>query len=120
MDDEFKNRLGRKETVPVHRLEGFRGDGAVVLRDRRGTAEADFPDIDEKGLTGSDPLAIYKLTGAKQVDPDRALAAFNGWTFAAVNAIGSEVSNIQIRPAMLIEARRAAGEPVGAARPSLL
>jgi phage portal protein BeeE len=68
------------------------------LRDRRGTVKADFPDADNKGFSGGDdPLAIYKPTGAKTVDAAKAIGNFTGWTFAAVNAIAGEVSNIQLR-----------------------
>ena len=53
-------------TAPINTYEGFTGDSRVVLRDRRGTAEAEIPDVDEKGFGGgSDPLAIYRPTGAK-------------------------------------------------------
>jgi hypothetical protein len=39
--------------------EGFQGNGAVVLRDRRGTRKAEIPDVDSKGFSGGDdPLAI--------------------------------------------------------------
>ena len=76
----------------------FQSNGAVVLRDRRGTSKAEIPDVDQKSEGfGSDPLAIYKPTGAKAVSPAKAMANFNGWTFAAVNAIASEVANIQFR-----------------------
>src|ERR1700693_5921685 len=96
--DEFKTRLHLKETASTNRFEGFQADGAVVLRDRRGTLKAEIPDADEKGFAGgSDPLAIYKPTGAKAVDAAKAMGSFTGWTFAAVNAIASEVANIQLR-----------------------
>jgi HK97 family phage portal protein len=95
--DEFKSRLSQKDTASVNSYEGFQGNGAVVLRDRRGTAKAEIPEITEKGFDGGNPLAIYKPTGAKSVSPAKAMASFNGWTFAAVNAIASEVSNIQLR-----------------------
>jgi hypothetical protein len=69
-----------------------------VLRDRRGTIKSEIPDIDLKSETlGSDPLAIYKPTGAKTIDAAKAMGNFTGWTFAAVNAIASEVANIQLR-----------------------
>jgi hypothetical protein len=85
----------QKDTAPVNSYLGFTGNGAIIVRDRRGTAKAAFPDADEKGVSlGSDPLAIYKPTGAKSVSASKALASFTGWTFAAVNAIASEVSNI--------------------------
>src|SRR3984885_10990347 len=87
----------QKNTATVNTLEGFQSNGAVVLRDRRGTAKAEIPEVTEKGYGGGDPLAIYKPTGAKSVSPAKAMASFNGWTFAAVNAIASEVSNIQLR-----------------------
>jgi hypothetical protein len=44
-----------------------------------------------------DPLAIYKPTGAKEVDAAKAMANFKNWSYAAVNAIASEVANIQFR-----------------------
>ena len=43
------------------------------------------------------PIAIYKPTGANNVDASKAMGSFTGWTFAAVNAIASEVANIQLR-----------------------
>ena len=87
-----------KDTAPVNRYEGFTSNGAVVLRDRRGTSKAEIPDVDTKGITmGDDPLAIYKPTGANSVDASKAMGNFTGWTFAAVTAIASEVSNIQLR-----------------------
>src|SRR5205807_8015157 len=49
------------------------------------------------GTLSDDPLAIYKPTGAKSVDAAKAMGNFTGWTFAAVNAIASEVANIQLR-----------------------
>jgi hypothetical protein len=59
----------QKDALPVNRYEGFTSNGAVVLRDRRGTSKAEIPDVDTKGITmGDDPLAIYKPTGAKSVD----------------------------------------------------
>jgi phage portal protein BeeE len=42
-------------------------------------------------------MAIYRPNGAKNVDAAKAMANFTGWTFAAVNAIASEVANIQLR-----------------------
>src|SRR5579871_4684055 len=85
-----------KDIAPVNSFEGFTSRGEVVLRDRRGTVKAEIPEVSEKAF-GDDPLAIYKPTGAKAVSPAKAMANFNGWTFAAVNAIASEVSNIQLR-----------------------
>src|SRR5579863_2398067 len=77
-----------KQTEPVNRYEGFTSNGAVVLRDRRGTRKAEIPDTSAKSQTlSSDPLAIYKPDGAKSIDPGRAMANFNGWVYAAVNAI---------------------------------
>src|ERR1700728_391423 len=89
--------LTTKDTAPVNRFEGFTASGAVVLRDRRGTRKAEIPTADEKSFGGSDALAIYRPTGAKTVDAAKAMGNFNGWTFAAVNAIASEVANIQLR-----------------------
>ena len=88
----------QKNADRVNRYEGFTGEGAVVLRDGRGTVKAEIPEASEKSLTlGADPLAIYKPTGSKSVDAAKAMASFTGWSFAAVNAIASEVSNIQFR-----------------------
>lgn len=56
------------------------------------------PNVSEKAeALESDPLAIYKPSGAKSVDAAKAMSNFTGWTFAAVNAIASEVANIQFR-----------------------
>src|ERR1700683_4651716 len=95
--DELKSRLRQKDTASVNTFEGFQSNGAIVVRDRRGTAKAEIPEVTEKGYDGGNPLAIYKPTGAKAVPASKAMASFNGWTFAAVNAIASEVSNIQLR-----------------------
>ena len=38
---------------------------------------------------------IYKPSGAKTVDAEKAMRNFTGRTFAAVNAIASEVANIR-------------------------
>jgi phage portal protein BeeE len=96
--DELTSRLSQKDTLPVNQYEGFTSAGAVVLRDRRGTLKSEIPNISEKAETlGDDPLAIYKPTGAKHVDAAKAMGNFTGWTFAAVNAIASEVANIQLR-----------------------
>lgn len=85
-------------TSPAHAYRGFTEDGRVILEDRRGTQKAEIPDADEKSLTlGSDPLAIYKPTGSKGVDAAKAMGNFTGWTYAAVNAIASEVAGIQLR-----------------------
>ena len=85
-------------TAPTHRYEGFTEDGRVVLSDRRGTKKAEIPDVSLKSETlGSDAMAIYKPSGSKGVDAAKAIANFTGWTFAAVNAIASEVQNIQLR-----------------------
>jgi hypothetical protein len=81
---EFLSRIfTRNDVVPDHQLEGFQGNGAVHLRDRRGALKAEVPDIAEKGMhgMGDDPSS-------------KAMANFTGWTFAAVNAITSEVANI--------------------------
>jgi len=89
----------QKDTAPVNRYEGFTANGAVVLRDRRGTSKAEIPDVSEKGMhgMGDDPMAIYRPSGAKSIDASKAMGNFTGWTFAAVNAIASEVSNIDFR-----------------------
>jgi HK97 family phage portal protein len=90
--------FSRKDTAPVNRYEGFTERGEVVLRDRRGTRKAEIPEVNLKSETlGDDPLAIYKPIGAKHVDAAKAMGNFTGWAFAAVNAIASEVANIQWR-----------------------
>src|SRR6266403_1604077 len=92
--------IDQKDTLPLNRYEGFKGNGAVVLRDRRGTAKAEIPNVSEKangGTLSDDPLAIYKPNGAKQVDPAKAMGNFTRWTYAAVNAIASEVAKIRMR-----------------------
>src|SRR5260221_12498913 len=102
---EFFNRIlvrsanpSSTTNLPLNRYEGFQSDGAVVLRDRRGTRKAEIPEVSLKSETlGDDPLAIYKPTGAKHVDAAKAMGNFTGWTFAAVNAIASEVANIELR-----------------------
>jgi HK97 family phage portal protein len=102
---EFLNRIFSRaanpsstSTVPLNSYEGFKTDGSTVLRDRRGTRKAEIPAAEFKSAPmGDDPLAIYKPTGAKSVDAAKAMGNFTGWTFAAVNAIASEVANIQLR-----------------------
>src|ERR1700727_881742 len=90
--------FSRKETAPVNTFEGFTARGEIVLRDRRGTRKAEIPSVDLKGETlGSDALAIYKPSGTKSVDPAKAMGQFNNWSYAAVNAIARDVSNIQLR-----------------------
>jgi HK97 family phage portal protein len=89
--------VSTKDTAPVNRFEGFQANGAIVLRDRRGTRKAEIPNVSEKSETLGDSLAIYKPTGAKTVDAAKAMGNFTGWTFAAVNAIAREASNIQFR-----------------------
>jgi HK97 family phage portal protein len=87
-----KNISGGNEFV------GFQPNGAVVVRDRRGTLKAEIPNVSEKSSTlGDDPMAIYKPSGAKSVDAAKAMGNFTGWAYAAVNAIASEVANIQFR-----------------------
>ena len=96
--DEFNSRFNRKNAASGNEFVGFQRNGAVVIRDRRGTLKAEIPNVSEKAETlGSDPLAIYKPSGAKQVDAAKAMGNFTGWTYAAVNAIASEVANIQFR-----------------------
>jgi Phage portal protein len=90
--------IDRKDTAPVNTYEGFNSRGEIIVHDRRGTLKGELPNVKEKSETlGSDPLAIYKPTGAKQIDAANATGQFTGWTFAAVNAIAREVSNIQFR-----------------------
>src|ERR1700691_2986686 len=92
--DELKSRFSQKDALSTNELVGFQSNGAVVLRDRRGTLKAEIPNVSEKSETlGNDPLAIYKPSGAKYVDAAKAMGNFTGWTFAAVNAIASEVAN---------------------------
>ena len=98
LSDELTNRLSQKDADRPHRFDGFTSDGRVVLTDFRGRSEARLPEADTKGSNGfGDPLAIYKPTGAKDIDPARAMGEFRGWAYAAINAIAREVSNIQIR-----------------------
>src|SRR3982074_2195729 len=84
-------------SAPLNRYSGF-NDTGIVVTDRRGTKRVGVPDAEEKAFgMGSDPLAIYRPSGAKTVNAAKAMGNFNGWTFAAVNAIASEVANIQLR-----------------------
>lgn len=86
-----------KSELPVNRYSGFNNNG-VIVTDRRGTKRTEMPEVGEKAYgMGSDPLAIYKPAGAKTVSAAKAMGNFTGWTFAAVNAIASEVANIQLR-----------------------
>jgi HK97 family phage portal protein len=81
-----------------HKYQGFKENGAVVMRDSRGTAKQELPDLDEKSMSGGDdPMAIYKPSGAKHVDAAKAMGAFTNWVYAAVNAIAMEVANIEWR-----------------------
>jgi hypothetical protein len=86
----------QKNTASVNNYEGFRANGEVVLRDRRGTVKSEIPTVSEK-FVGDDPMAIYRPAGAKSVDAAKAMGNFTGWAYAAVNAIASEVANIQFR-----------------------
>jgi hypothetical protein len=82
----------QKDTLPVNRYEGFTANGAIVLRDRRGTSKAEIPDIDLKSETlGSDPLAIYKIPWG--VDSDQ----FWGQTEVA-NPLNLEATNATRSP----------------------
>lgn len=86
------------DVVPLNTVEGFKGNGAVVMRDSRGARKGEIPNSKFKSETlGDDPLAIYKPTGAKEVDAAKAMGNFSGWVYAAVNAIASEIANIQWR-----------------------
>jgi hypothetical protein len=72
-----------KNTQPLNRYEGFKGDGAVVVRDRRGAAKAEIPNVSENangGTLSDDPLAIYKPTGAKSVDAAKGMGQLHRWT----------------------------------------
>src|SRR5713226_2037985 len=71
MPEFLRDVFRRKDTASVNQYEGFQSN--------------------------DDPLAIYKPTGAKHVDAAKAMGNFTGWTYAAVNAIAGEVSNIQLR-----------------------
>lgn len=52
------DRFNRKDTLLVNRFEAFTAEGAIVLRERRGTRQAEIPDVDTKSETlGDDPLA---------------------------------------------------------------
>jgi hypothetical protein len=61
-----------KDTAPLNGFEGFQGNGAVDVRDRRGTLKSEIPEVVEKSI-GDDPLAIYKRPGAKHVSPSKAM-----------------------------------------------
>jgi hypothetical protein len=90
-----------KNTQPLNRYEGFKGDGAVILRDRRGTAKAEIPNVSEKangGTLSDDPLAIYTSTGTKQSLPRRRWANLR-LDPRRGERTASEVGNIQLRSA---------------------
>jgi Phage portal protein len=98
LGDEFNDRFSRKDTGSVNEFVGFHGNGAVVVRDRRGTLKAEIPNVSEKSETlSNDPLAICKPLGAKTIDAAKAMGNFTGWRHAAVNAIAREVENIEFR-----------------------
>src|ERR1700722_7849468 len=85
-------------TLPANRYEGFTASGAIAVCDRSGTLKAEIPYADAKsGGMGADPMAIYKPSSAQSVSAAKAMGSFTGWTHAAVNAIASEVANIQLR-----------------------
>jgi hypothetical protein len=46
--DEFNYRFNNKSGASCNEFVGFQGNGAVVVRDRRGTGKAEIPDISEK------------------------------------------------------------------------
>jgi len=107
--DEFNHRFSRKDNASANEFVGFQGNGAVVVRDRRGTLKAEIPNVDEKSQTlGGDSLAIYKPSGSKSVDAAKAMSSFTGWAFTAVNAIASEFANIKF-PALPNRRRRLTG-----------
>ena len=43
----------QKDTASVNTFEGFQSNGAIVVRDRRGTAKAEIPEVSEKGATAA-------------------------------------------------------------------
>jgi len=49
--DELRSRVSQKDTQSVNHYEGFQANGAVVVRDRRGTLKAEIPDVSEKSQT---------------------------------------------------------------------
>jgi hypothetical protein len=76
--DEFNHRFSRKDADSVNEFVGFQPNGAVVIRDRRGTLKAEIPNVGRKSETlGNDPLAIYKPSGAKQVDAAKSDGEFH-------------------------------------------
>lgn len=99
----FDRILGREEkgtprATQPNTVEGFKGNGAIVVRDDRGKRKQEIPNVDTKAeVLSDDPMAIYKPSGSKHVDAAKALGNNTGWTYAAVNAIASEVANIQWR-----------------------
>jgi hypothetical protein len=81
--EELNHRFNRKSAASGNEFVGFHGNGAVVIRDRRGTLKTEIPNVIEKSETfGNGPLAIS--SGAKQVDAAETMVNFTGWTLAAV------------------------------------
>jgi hypothetical protein len=56
MPEFLRGVFRRKDTASVNQYEGFQSNGAVALRDRRGTVKANFPGADTKGFSGGDDL----------------------------------------------------------------
>jgi hypothetical protein len=85
--DEFNGRFGRKDTAPLTRFEGFTSEGRHCPPGPPRHAQGRNPDVDTKSSTLSSD-------GAKHVDAAKAMGNFTNWTYAAVNAVASEVANI--------------------------
>src|ERR1700730_10250490 len=61
MPEFFKRFLAsQKDTLPVNHYEGFNDNGAVVLRDRRGTRKAEIPNVDLKSETLGDERSLRR------------------------------------------------------------
>jgi hypothetical protein len=39
----------QKDTAPVNSFQGFQGNGAIVVCDRRGTLKSEIPEVTGKG-----------------------------------------------------------------------
>jgi hypothetical protein len=52
--DEFEDRFTTKNAASGNDFVGFQSNGAVVLRDRRGTLKAEIPNVTEKSETLGD------------------------------------------------------------------
>jgi len=96
LDQSFLNSLRGFSTSIVKKLNIT----ARLWFQQKGTVE-----MTAKGLQGysvddmigSDPMRIMRPGSSKKVSPDKALAKISGWTFAAINAIASEISTVEFK-----------------------